>query len=736
MQSRPGYLGRIVCIGLLCFTSATSFSHADSLRADSSLRWIPETASFYVSSQRMAEQWNRIAESRAYKRLLEMPLVQLGIGQLRAQWDEDSDDEYGQFKAFLKAPENKPLIDLACDAVSHEIFLYGDQGFEQVMKLLVRLSEESNRIQFQALAEENIDGDELGERLLNAVLKDLGELNVPPMIIGFRLSDTENAKVQLGRLEELIEKAAEDIPELAKAYKKQTILGSDFVTLAGDSSMVPWDKIDVSGDDRKKIEQIAKALEGKQVIAALGLHDGFLILHVGATLDTLKALGKGPLLLDKKELSLVRKADEKPVTSVSYVSGEFLKAISRPKQQIDSYVELAKAVLPKAELGKELEAAALSDVEELAEDMKRWIPEQGTAVSVQFMTDDGFEGYIQSWAENLLLDGSQPLDIISHAGGSPLVMIAARSRLKSGEGYAFLSKWLRRLDNYGQVFAEKNLEGEQKENFESVRKEIMPLMKRIDKITTDDFIPAMQNGQGAWVLDAKMESRQWHVMMPPASEPLPMFEVAEVYGISDADRLKSAFAKYGAVADDLLKLTKTMIENYQDELNDVLDGPAQMLPGLLMSMEIPQPKIRETDDGQLYEFNDFSRIGLDERLAPCVGISADKLVMSLSPQTTERLLSKTPLTAAGPLADYAEKNLAIAVHVDVAGLIGVVRAWTSYGLAMAAELQDNEQIAAVAPMVDTFMEMLQCFRTYESATHVWDDFMLTHSRSRFQDLAE
>ena len=352
------------------------------------------------------------------------------------------------------------------------------------------------------------------------------------------------------------------------------------------------------------------------------------------------------------------------------------------------------------------------------------------------MTDDGFEGYMQSWAENLLLDGSQPLDIVSHAGGSPLVMIAARSQLKGGEGYALLAKWLRRLGNYGQVMAEKNLEGEQKENFESIRKEIMPLMERFDKITADDLIPAMQDGQGAWVLDAKMESRQWHVMMPPASQPLPMFELAEIYGISDADRLKIAFTKYGEVADDLLKYAKTMMEEHQDELNGLLDGPAQMLPMLLMSLEIPRPKTREADNGQLYEFDNFSRFGLDERLAPCVGISADTLVMSLSPQTTERLLAKTPLNAAGPLTDYAERNLAVAVHVDMAGLIGVIRAWTDYGLTTAAELQDNEQIVALAPTVDTVMEILQCFRTYESASYIQDDSMVTHARSRFQDLAE
>ena len=157
--------------------------------------------------------------------------------------------------------------------------------------------------------------------------------------------------MQLARLGELIEKVAEDIPELAKAYKKQTISGSDFITLTVDSSMIPWDKIDVGTDEREKAEQVAKALEGKQAIAALGLHDEFLILHVGTTLDALKTLGKGPLLLDKKELSLVRKADGKPVTSVSYVSGEFLKAISRPKQQIDSYADSPSFVAEGLALG-------------------------------------------------------------------------------------------------------------------------------------------------------------------------------------------------------------------------------------------------------------------------------------------------------------------------------------------------------------------------------------------------
>jgi hypothetical protein len=720
-------------------STSPALAHADSLRNDSSLRWIPETASFYVSCQRGEEQWNRISQSRAYRRLMQMPLVQMGIAQLKAKWNEDSDDEFGKIRSILNAPENKPLMDLVCDAVSHEIFLCGDQGFEQVMKMLVRLSEESNRIQFEALAEGgDIDGDELGQRMFALVMQDLGKLDVPPMIIGFRLSDTAIAKSQLARLAALIEKAAADIPELAKAYKKQTISGTDFITLTGESSMIPWDKIaaDADTDEREKVEQVAKALEGKQATAALGLHDEFLILHIGATLDDLEAWGTRPLLWDKEEMTIVRQADEKPVTSVSYVSGEFLRAISRPKEQLDSYVKLAQAALPRAELEKELQDTLLADVERLANDVKRWIPDQGTAVSVQFMTDDGFEGYRQNWTENLLLDGSKPLDILSHTGGSPLVMIAARSRLKNGEGYKFLATWLQRLGNYGQVIAEKNLEGAQRETFESVQQELVPLIKRSDEITRDELIPALQDGQGAWVLDAKMESRQWHFLMPPASEPLPMFEVAEVYGVSDAAKLKNAFANYGAVADDLLKFGKKMVEEYQEELNDMLDGPAQALPALLLSMQVPTPKIRETDDGQLYEFNNFSRIGLDARLAPAVGISADTLVMSLSPQTVERLLATTPLEAAAPLADYATRNLAVAAHVDVAGLIGVIRAWTNYGLTTAAELQDNEQIAAVAPMVDTVMEILQCFRTYENASYVQDDSMVTHARSRFRDLAE
>ncbi len=740
MPSRQKHLGTAVFLSLLMLAgTSSSLAQADSLRNDSSLRWIPETASFYVSGQRGKEQWNRIAQSRAYQRVMQMPLVQMGIAQLNAKWNEDTDDEFGKIKSFLKAPENKPLMDLVCDAVSHEIFLYGDQGFEQVMKMLVRLSEESNRIQFESLAKGGeIDGDELGQRMFELILQDLGKLDVPPMMIGFRLSDTAIAKSQLARLAALIEKAAADIPELAKAYEEQTFSGSDFITLTGDSAMIPWDKIaaDADADDREKMEEVAKALEGKQVTAALGMFGDFLILRIGATFEGLETLGTQPLLWDKEELSLVREADDKPVTSVSYVSGEFLRAISRPKEQIDSYVDLAKAALPRAELDKELQDALLADVEELASDVKRWIPDQGTAVGVQYMTDDGFEGYTQNWTENLLLDGSKPLDILSHTGGSPLIMIAARSRLKNGEGYNSLSKWLQRLGKYGQAIAEKNLEGEQREIFESVHNEIVPLMKRVDEITKAELIPALQDGQGAWVVDAKMESRQWHFMMPPASEPLPMFEVAEIYGVSDAAKLKNALANYGAVADELLKFAQKMVEEHQGELNDMLDGPAQALPGLVMAMEVPVPKTRETDDGQLYEFSNFSRIGLDTRLAPTVGISADTWVMSFSPQTVERLLATTPLEAAGPLADYADHNLAFAAHIDTAGLIGVIRAWTNYGLATAAELQDDEQIAAVIPMVDTVMEIMQCFRTYESATNVQDDSMVTHSRSRFQDLAE
>ena len=712
--------------------SLVAATHGESLRSDTSLNWIPDTASFYSSMLRTREQLDRFLNSRAYQRLMSMPVVQMGMSQLKSQIA----DEGGQFQEFMKDPDNQALVEFVKDAVSHEVFLYGGNGFEQLFGGLIAMSEISNRLQIESIANQgDINEEEFARRMIDRIASDLKELDMPRFVVGFRLSDPAQATAQLNRLEGLIQQGLQEQPELASAYKKQAIDGSQCLTITLDSSMIPWDEVDI--EDEQTLEKLKSALDGKQAVVALGLRDNYLMLQMGKSIQALQGFGEsGKKLIDNEKLAIVRKHDDKPVTGVAYVNGEFMRAIYQPKRQLDGFLELAKTGLDKAPFDEELKKSLAKDADELAADIKQYYPEMGAVAVVHYMTDDGYVSFTQNWSENLMIDGSKPLDILANVGGTPLAMFAYRGQRTDGRGYKMLSKWMGRLTSYGQKLAEEELEGEAKDNYEEAVDRVMPLMQKFDQVTRDDFIPAFEDGQSAFVLDGKIESRQWHLMMPPAAEPLPMFEVAQVCGVTDARKLKSAFTKYGEVADELLKYTQEITAENQEALMDNLDGPAQMLPALIESAKIPRPTSRESDHGTIYEFGGMAQVGLDARIAPTAGISADRFVFSLSPKTTERLLKKSELNATGPLTDSATKNLGTAVRVDMAGLIGVIRAWTNYGMATAAELQDDDQIAEFIPTVDGIIEILQCYRSIESVTYIDDDSMVTHAQARFQDLPE
>ena len=44
-------------------------------------------------------------------------------------------------------------------------------------------------------------------------------------------------------------------------------------------------------------------------------------------------------------------------------------------------------------------------------------------MSLAFLTDRGVEGYMYDWGEQPGLDASQPLGLLEHVGGSPILAV-------------------------------------------------------------------------------------------------------------------------------------------------------------------------------------------------------------------------------------------------------------------------------------------------------------------------
>src|SRR5438105_14603585 len=96
-----------------------------------------------------------------------------------------------------------------------------------------------------------------------------------------------------------------------------------------------------------------------------------------------------------------------------------------------------------------------------------------------------------------------------------------------------------------------NRDDEKKGIYDQVIKIAHPILQRLDETTSKMLLPAFKDGQGAFVLDAKVKSKQW-VQNFTTDKAMPMIEPAIVCGVSDEALLKKAFEEYRSTINDAI----------------------------------------------------------------------------------------------------------------------------------------------------------------------------------------
>lgn len=748
---------------------------AQDIRETSSLKFAPADASFYGSCLRNREKFDIVRNSKLVARLFELPPVKMGLAQLKEQWESPEDPQLAMVKELLKDPENTELLELLKDAVSHEIFIYGGDSFGEFLQLSNEINSEIRKMQAETMKQsaepDAIDNDAAGKAMLVKVVelldKEKDKLEIPDLIVGFKLSDTKRASNQIARLELLLQGLLAEQPEFTKRLTREKIGDSKFLTFTADGSMIPWDQVppDEIADVKAQFERLRELVSTKTLTVSLGTRGDYLLLSLGASNKHLASLGQGELLVDRPELAGLRKFANQPITSVGYVSKSFMLAAGASERQIDDLAALIESAIPMIEADNfdpMVKTRMATDVRELAKDLKQFIPEPGAAVGFRFLNGRGVEGYRYNWQENLTLDASKKLTILEHLGGTPLCFVAGRAK-KSPENYALLVKWLKRGFAYWEALGVPQLEDDQRAMYELVWGQIQPLLPRLDKATTELLIPAFKDGQSAFVMDAKLKSKQWHKAMPPSEKELPMLELAFVSGISDPELVKQAASEYFNVA------------------QAALDRLHEAVPDAFPEIKLPKPESREFPAGTVYYYKVARNLGLDIWLAPNAGLSDQFLVLSLLPKVTLRLLQPQPLQLDGPLANV-ERPLAAATHFNFAGTLDALQPWVEYGLQVSAQfvpppaegaaaiedakkerIEDGaseervdeaefgeienrgigdliqpksvfENLAQAKEYVQFGFDVLRCFQGVSSVTYEEEGALVTHSEWRFQDL--
>lgn len=725
-RSLRGILILLALVGLLA-TRPASHLQASELE-DCSIRLIPADAAFYGASLRNGEQIKIIAESNAWKKLMNMPSVQMGLGMLKDRLEDEDNEQAAQAKAVLENPQVKDLLGLLADMFSDDVFCYGNADVGEVLELVQDVSNATNYGPFYFMAAGEADAmsqpEMQGKAALYALAENVDQIKIPTMVMGFSVEDEERATVHLGKLEGFLGLLTLMQPQFAGRVIRQEVGDSQFLTVTLDGEMIPWDEVPLDDmrefeDNEGDVDKIVEKINELKLIVALGVREGYLMVAVTDSMESLAKLGEGDSLLTRPELDVVKKHADKRLTGISYASEDFTTRMAMSAEDIDGLLMIGETALEQLSLDDDAKERIRKDVTELADDLKSLIPKPGAAVGVSFLTDKGAESYGYNWTENHLLDGSQPLDVLSHIGGDPLLAIAWREHVYP-DVYDRIVHWVRVGHGYFEEFAVPEMSKKDKRQYKKAIKLIEPLFE--DLVDAGKSLIEAGDGQAAIVIDAKLMSKKIAAEVPETEEAMPLPEPAIVMGIKNADAMREAYVGYQKFFNGLLEVAREFDENGE----------------IPEDYEIPWPEVSETSDTSTLSYTFPSEWGVDEQIKPNAVLTDDIAVVTASEAHSARLLKSTAPAIGGVLADGARPR-AVAAMLNWAGTVDALTPWLRLAAREAAKENlgdeaDEAQIEAIVAQVETVLEVLKAMRRCTVECYFEDGALVTHSMMEVQDV--
>ncbi len=671
--------------------TARPTSAQDVLREETSLQFIPADAAFYRTCLRNREQFQTVLHSRAVQRLFEAPQMAKWLAALQARWD---DPNRSGLKRWLQEPKNRELASFALDAVSEEVFWYGDASFAELVHLTARVNEAAGSAQLQALrAGQSVADSEraAAQVTLRILADDPPELRIPAMVVGFKVSDPDRAQRQIARLEESLRSLSSNRMPGVERVRRESINSTQFLTWSLDGSLLPWDLVPKSEAERvdpKLRERVKEVLRAKQATVSIGVRGDYLLVSLGENNQHLATLGQGPLLVDRPELAPLLPHAKQPLTTIAYVSETYRQqAAAADRRQLhgsfffEEFLKHPEAVGQDAKhaLDETTRRELAADLQKLATDLADAARSQGATLRFTFLTERGYEGFAYDWSKRRGSDGAQPLTILNHLGGEPLAFAAVRRTL-TVEDYDQTIHWLARGVHYFERIGLKQLSEPRQAAYRDLREQAQPWLAQLDRANREYLIPALQDGQRAIVLDAS--PRQTAELVAEGNEneepvalesSLPWLELAFVGGLSDADMFKQACREYFLVAENAWSRTQQFMEDVRAEARARVKAPPVPSAPTRGPVSL-RPTVQTTEIGEMYSYQMPSEWSRDAHVAPNLALSNDFFAMSYLPDYSQRLLAEQPLRCDGPLADTS-RPLAGAAYLNFSGLVDALQPW-------------------------------------------------------------
>ena len=592
-------------------------------------------------------------------------------------------------------------------------------------------------------AAEQISADDLAARLVwKTLAENIDLIVVPDIVLGFKTTTPDAGKSQLKRIEVLIKLFTQASPELAKALDRKKVAGGEVITftLKPDPNLI---RAAVPGleDYEQELKQVFEKVAAMEFVIGLGLIGDRVILSIGDSIDHLEKLAVAgsnrPSLLASKPLEPLRAhlaqpgatPKSKTLTGVSYLSEPLTKALAASSRDIEQLANLSDTIADLAELPDGAADAARKSLGKVAEGYKRRLPVPGPWLAFSFLAEQGYEGYVWDWSKNLPFDGSKRLELLEHTGGAPLAAVAFRVKNDPGQLEDFVS-WADMGWSFFRTYLVPKADEDDQEKIAEVDEQLVPIAGKLVSILRTKILPALADGQMAFVLDAKSATKRPHSGLPSAVEPLPLIEPAIVLGLDDPKLFREGLS-------DLFELTDELVDAVREMNPDAV--PAEY--------QVAEPVKSKVEGGTLWSFA-LPGSGLDEKIQPSIGVGEDAAVLSLVPRQAGRLLLKSRLETGSQLSKFDEP-LASAATLDFAGLVDAIQPWviylTRYGCVMQLEGSvdpdlelgpddETEQVQDALSQTKVVLEAIKSLRVAVAETSTQSGAMVTHWRNVIRDM--
>lgn len=731
-------------------------------------RLVPADVAFYVCGANAAELWQKFQSSRAFSRLAELKSVE--VLQKFVMEDLMSTGGRPELEALEEQLEN-PLVQDAlavlADMHSHEFFVAADEGFSRMIKLYRRLDrartwasfiqsllqgqQELDEEEMEELAEEDVSAGDF--ELLQEYVAEKGfRIEIPRVLMGWRVADVERARAVVDMSRGLIAMAALGVPELAGRVQAENIAGGDFtvIRLAGD--LIPWkelllplteeeeipdggppdftDVVSRSADQNigQYLALFVDQLQENQLCLAFGMRDDWILLYLGPDFQMLEIPEEENCLAARKEFAeLTRRADEQKIF-VGYRSGAFREALGSERDNYRSVAEFAgKWLAHQSALSPTLREQWTKDFEELAGWIGKLERNYGPFANAVCVTARGIEEVALWWEpafrypapvlQSLQLVGPDPVLVVAFAGSSQrdteLVYDFACWAVQTGWSYLE-----RVVENFDEPHAP------QIRNFMN---RVWLLGNDADRILRQYIIPGVGDGDLTWVVDAKATINRGLDGQQP-EKPLPLPEGALVIPIRDRNRLEEGLRQARA-------LFQQFLEIYQDCFPEDWEETKQLFTGG------PEIVVEEHPWGYLCRWP-VAPPEVTSGFQPTFALSDKVLVLSTSSEQALRIVNGQPINAGGLIRDVDKPRLA-AGFVNFDRLWAVIEPWIE-AAARASLSEPNtlparsrDYAEAIQAELETIGKIFRCVRSISVETVVEsENLTVQHTLVELQDLAE